>query len=307
MYAIYVYRAGTAVANILSDVTAILTGETNVANLSADCVQASSSILTTATTAGWTLHDTLAGVNAQAIKAPVFDDPSKFKYVVLDTNTAGYIFHKVYETWDAGTHAGTNLCLNSNATFYAQRINTTSGGTFYIFANVRHITMWSYQSASWGSSQNYAPSGVYERTRRNLWDTVANGYPPFAWVSFCTLVNNGSGYASTPRILYSNGLDMTGLGAFIGSYIGSNAATIPAYPAYNPMPLGALKEFKHPFIPLYVFSPDIGFWGGDISEFADLYLTTCNYGGPLDEVIYNGNTYVILTTTGNRRIAVRKG
>ena len=42
MFAKYEYAAGSSLANIMSDIVAILTGETVVANLSVACVDANS-------------------------------------------------------------------------------------------------------------------------------------------------------------------------------------------------------------------------------------------------------------------------
>ena len=56
MYAEYAYKAGTSVLNMLNDIAAILTGETNVANLSSACDAAASQIISNVA-AGWTEHD----------------------------------------------------------------------------------------------------------------------------------------------------------------------------------------------------------------------------------------------------------
>lgn len=62
MYAKYNYTAGTTLLNVISDITAILTGETVVANLSVGCDDANTEILTPYAVAGWSMFDPMANV-----------------------------------------------------------------------------------------------------------------------------------------------------------------------------------------------------------------------------------------------------
>ncbi len=74
MFATYNYSAGGTQQGVLDDLIAILTGETNVSNLSATCNKGATSITATIP-AGWTLHDAAAGTVTKVIKAPLADDP----------------------------------------------------------------------------------------------------------------------------------------------------------------------------------------------------------------------------------------
>ena len=211
MYARYDYAASATLANVVSDIGNILIGETDKANLSAGCVQATTEIISDVAS-GWTLHDFQPGAwKATAYRAPLADDAATFKYLVLDFNTSNFVMIKAYETWDEISHVGTNLCYNSDSTTYGQRIDLTSGGTMYIFASAR-FCMFVSQTATYSSS--FGPSGIFERTRDLPFDTVAAGYPPWVWHSL-GYANQGASYAMAyaPRLLDRFASEITGSSA----------------------------------------------------------------------------------------------
>jgi len=298
MLSSYFYGAGATAANILADQVAILTGETNVANLSASCDKVNTVIDASVTVAGWTLHDAAAGTNAVCLKAAMADNASQYKYLVVDTNTAGYIFLKGYETWDAEGHSGTNLIYRSDGNAYSQRINTTLGGRLDISASVRHCFAYSYQNGLYGSSTGTAPCGILERTRRSPWDTVANGYPPFVFMSG---FNTNISYE--PRSLSAAGSDV----------VASYAAATPIHflgVLTNPsttVPSDELKTPKHMMIPFGVARIADGHLGGDISSLCDIWLTTYNSGSTYDTLVVGSATYMIWAVAATWRFAVRKG
>lgn len=82
----------------------------------ADIMAAVETVLTTAP-GGWTVHDASAGTNAKCYKA-LQKDGTSYTYMVLDWNTtistgvAGLCV-RLYEDWNAGTHAGTNKAENT--------------------------------------------------------------------------------------------------------------------------------------------------------------------------------------------------
>lgn len=131
--------------------------------------------------AGWVKYDAAAGVNAICYQAPNLDGTT-FKYVVLDYNTAGWMFVKVYESWNASTHVGTNLCPNAADVTkgYQQALNlTTDKGLIYVFVNTTYLAfiIRQYSGAILGNSVACGLSGVFEFSRDNPDDTVAAGYP----------------------------------------------------------------------------------------------------------------------------------
>ena len=301
MYASYYYSASSTAADILADVVAILTGETNKANLSASCNQTSTSIDASVNVAGWSVYDASAGTNAQCLRAAVADNASQYKYLVIDTNTAGYIFTKVYEDWNSTTHTGTNLAGYSAIAAYAQRVNVTSGGRLEIYATVRCCLLFSYQNNAWGSSTGSAWTGIVERTRKSPWDTVANGYPPFMFI-------NGITVSYEPRTLSATGTDLTTSYAvtYLGHPLGIIAGT-PQAPPSTVVPIDSDKNLGHMFLPICSTNPSIGHFGGDISSLCDIYLTTYNYGSTYDTILNNSSEYIIWATGTTWRLAIRKG
>jgi hypothetical protein len=301
MYTKYMYVAGATAANILADVSALLTGETNKANLSASCDQTNTDIDASARVAGWTSYDASAGTNARCFRAAVADNASQYKYLVIDTNTAGYILTKGYELWNSGTHAGTNLIYTSDlASTSAQRLLVASGGRLDISASVRHCAMFSLQGGVYGNTSNNGPTGLFERTRKSPWDTVANGYPPI----FFLYSEINSIYES--RFVSSTGTDVLSSNAgcrFLHAF-GSVENTLPTTSVISDT---GKSVFGHVMVPFGNCRASHGHLGGDASSFADIWLTTYNSGSPYDTVVYGGNTYNIWTSGITWRYAVRQG
>ncbi len=304
MYASYFYSAEATAANILADVVAILTGETTVANLSAGCDKVNTTIDASVAVAGWTSHDASAGTNAVCLKAAVADNASQYKYLVIDTNSDGYIHTKVYEDWNATTHAGTNLAYYSDQVSVAQRVNTATGGRIDISASIRHAFMFSLQGGVFGSSTGNYPSGVLERTRRSPWDTVANGYPPFAHVSGM----NATTFRE-PRIVNASGADITG--SSITNYpihsFGGGSSTLVNTPATTVVANEAKTVFKHALVNFGLVNPAVGHLGGDFSSLCDIYLTTYNNGASFDTIAVDNKTYIVWACGTTYRFAVRQG
>lgn len=131
-------------------------------------------------THGWELYDATAGTNAKCYRA-LNKDGVTYKYTVLDYNTSGKLIAKVYESWNSGTHVGTNLAYNSDAGSAAQLVNLVNGGNLYLFINPRWLVLSSYVLGAIGTgTANYlGPSGIVEFERIHPEDTGAAGYPCF--------------------------------------------------------------------------------------------------------------------------------
>lgn len=131
---------------------------------------------------GWAVYDASAGTSAKAYRALNLDG-STYKYIVLDYSASGYIKMKVYESWNSGTHAGTNLAFQSDGANYCQRVNLSAGATLYLYAQAAYLLSTNVISGVVGSSTGNAFCGCVEVTRDNPEDTVAAGYPCFGWVN----------------------------------------------------------------------------------------------------------------------------
>lgn len=174
MYATYVYAAGATRANVLSDVTAILTGETNKTNLSAACVQASTSIVSTIAS-GWAVHDSSPATDSKVIKAPHSDEGSVYKLAYLNISDT-LLKVDMCISWDEVAHTGVK-----SAASIGQVISVTSGGTVFIYASARFFALYSeYYNSSGvkysGATTYGGPSGIFEMSRIAPWLTVGSGY-----------------------------------------------------------------------------------------------------------------------------------
>ncbi|MBF0629105.1 MAG: hypothetical protein HQL91_12885 [Magnetococcales bacterium] len=310
MYSKYVYLAGASAANILADLVAILTGETVVANLSASCDKAQTTILSTIP-AGWSLHDGSAGTNAKTIKAPLADDATKFKYVVLDANTAGYIQTKVYETWDATAHTGTNIAYNSNSPSASQQFSTTLAGTVHLFASARFLLLASLYNGIWGSSTATGPSGCLERTRVCPWDTVAAGWPPFAFTNLGNIATDGSG-SYPPRLMSRALASITGTNSVLTSYagfLGTVSTMMASFNAVDQKVPDDVGGSAIPFFPItWMNSTYMPAPYGEISSLCDIWALPQGVAANLDPIQKGGLDYLCLQASGTTKMfALRKG
>ncbi len=164
MYAVYNYAAGSTQANVLSDLIKLITGETNKANLSANCVQANTSITSTVA-AGWTVWDAAAGTNQQVVRA-LCQDGTTYKYYRLNFSSTTAFAGSIAEAWNDTAHTGTNVYAAGGSTW-----NATAGGYFYLYVTPRNILIVSYSSSTWQNT----PGNCHEVTR----DTIPSSYPPF--------------------------------------------------------------------------------------------------------------------------------
>ena len=310
MYAKYVYNAGATAANILSDVIAIMTGTTDIATLSASCNKPSTTIIATIP-AGWTMHDAAASDDSKVIKAPLADDPTKFKYARLDTWSAGYLIAQIYETWNATDQTYTFSCYNSNTTNYCQRWSATLPGEINIFASERYFIMASLYNGLWGSSSSSGPSGCIERTRMNPWDTVIAGWPPFAFTNFGTMTSSGGG-SYAPRILRRTGAELSGNTAQLYCYAGSYGTVGSLFGAFNgvdqQVPDGEGGSLL-PFYPLtmwaYQYMPTPY---GEMTELCDIWIIPQGSAANKDIIQKGGLDYMCLQANGTTKMfALRKG
>lgn len=304
MWCRYAYKAAASKANILSDVVKLLTGETSLGNLSSDCDTVTSQLVTTVA-AGWTVHDAAAGTNAKCIKSPLADDAATFKYLVVDTNTTGYILGKVYETWNAQTHTGTNLAYYSDSTSYCQRVST-SAAKIYLSASARHGLMFSDMAGVLGSSTGNSPSGCYERTRTMPWDTPAAGYPPYGFINFGLAQSAGNFYP--PRIKRRSTTDGTGATA-VSVLASTYVSHVGAFVDTGVVTDGQGGEYV-PLLPLLMTRLAMtGTFPGDYGNFSSMgnvWMIPTGVFTVFDEFTASSNTYVALSTSTGVKYCTRK-
>jgi hypothetical protein len=126
MYIKYVANIGS-IANLKSDLQALLTGTTDINSLSSMCNKDESTIVTTLPCT-WTLHDDSAGTNKFCIKNVAYDNPDQYHYVVFTIANTSIAF-SIYETWDTATNTG---AYGSTTVSLSFSDITTTPSVFYI-------------------------------------------------------------------------------------------------------------------------------------------------------------------------------
>lgn len=290
MYAKYTYVAGSTLANILSDVGALLTGQTDKNLLSANCDKTNTEILTTYSVAGWTMHDAAASASSIYLKAPAYDSPSLFNYVGIDGSAANTLEVRCAESWNAVTHVGTNVC-NQGASSVCSRISLAAGGVLYISASSNRVVMLSIVSGSFGSSTGNSWQGALCRTRGDTpGDTIAAAYPNIGLFTPLGGLSGSSDWGKTPRVKdMATGNDATQATCWLTTFNKGSGAAF----GHNKKLLinGTLTTVIFP-LSFNAFGYNSHF-GGNVSTVADVWLLQANVGSNLDEITYNGKSYVI--------------
>lgn len=247
---------------------------------------------------GWVLHDASAGTNARAYKS-LCGDGVNYKYVVLDANTANTLFVKNYESWNAATHAGTNLAYLSDGSAWAQRHDLANQGKIYVFSHARWLMLYTSCSLGNGTSTGTAPTGVFET------EQAKQGIHPFClWVALARPSAYGaanSGPVSPYRVSASGA---TGAAACTVSAIsvsfgyGGQMSNNSFVPFYSLASLGA--EFASNKRPIGNMT-----WLADprgnpcnISRIAGLKMAGKNAGSALDELTLDCDSEFYISPAG---------
>lgn len=292
MFARYEYKAGTTLANMLSDVIAILSGQSNPANLSGDCLASNTYILQTVAS-GMAVYDATAGTNKKVIRSLNAD--GTYKYITLDAGTAtsGRFSFDAYDAWNTGTHTGTNQIYTGSTSYYPA-ISTSAGGVLIIAAKPQYLIMTGYTLGAW----DYTNRIIGERQREEPWDTAANGYSPIVASS-----TDWSTWYTTKTKSTTIGTDNTL----------SSASLYPTtrfgQMSFSPGRADDGNTLVHKMSPIYL--------GAGTSSAAmscgyvqgGLLITTASFGEMGNELTKDGKTYYIVASasgSSGRRLAVPK-
>lgn len=291
MYAVYCYQAGSTATNVLADMVKLLTGETNKANLSSDCVQANTSIISTVS-AGWTVHDSAVGSGSQVIKC-LQADGTTMKYYRLMNNDSTSYRGIAYESWNATTHTGTNPTGDANG-FMTGSWSLINGGYFYIYASPRTIFMRPYHTAAW---QTTGTGAYLEFTR----ETDPTGYPtsivasngsstPVGYNWICPRVkmpNSAGDYASV-----SNGHFTHVVGIAAGSNLADSNAAFCRNAAEATQVIAYKLEARRTTATYSLLGAH------RCGEIYDILGVAGSLGTNLDEITISGKTYVLHHVVG---------
>jgi hypothetical protein len=311
MYAVLEYDSGWSAANVLGDVVAVLTGETVKASLSASLDQAGSSILTTYSAAGWTLHDSVSATR-KVLKAPLADDANQFKFIELNL-VGAFVQATLWRLWDAVGHAGTHQAGSGGYALNAES-TTTDGMQLFLFANARCLLAAS--STDNKTSVSVSSVAVLEHDRQTPCDTPARGaslgYIPVVFSDKLLQITTYS--CKSPRALKAQDLSLTVNADFyiltpLGENFSRPLATVlgGSYSAGKTHDAAGVEGGL--LTPFGVASSSMGNLGGEVSSLCGIYYITpgfVTHGGTFTK---DGVEYVALqaSAASDYCLAVKHG
>lgn len=310
MYAKISYNAdaGNDATQVLSDVVLLLTGTTDVADITsngADIDEGSSSINVSVQAVNYTLFDDVSATT-KVFQIPYHDDGAQFYYMELFVASTD-IDHRYWNDWDEIGHngSGAGYYAGSGAEFISVLNFATAAFIIYMTATPRHVIVRSVYNS--GTVKYFRGHCQYDRGE--AWDTTAAGFAPhvhtnndqFATSQVYTLPHkrsDGATYTSTAGALYmavrygNSQLDDLHLqtGGTSSAARGLNSTGDPVHNMY---------EFGFSFT-----SSGERFMTGRIQN---MYLATYQNGGFGDIVSIGGDDHIIWELDLNYRLAIRLG
>ncbi len=312
MYGRYVYTAAATMNNVIDDIAAILTGQTNSSLLAAAVIPDTELDGTIPTT--WSVYDNATGSDNPRVilRSAISDAGTKYKFLGLGNNAGSLVVYS-YEDWNTSTNTGTNavsvtwamgigsskqITLHANSKGAYVSRPAIDGTTVIAGAVVTEFDRWDisrttsatypdavlcYAGSGWGtSSDNGSPTGVSS---------------PFVAADRCKALRHKNGNANGDLTAQSvnwvpvhMAVSMHNVQASMpGTYIRSSDETV-----------------YHPVSPMLVGKWTAGFLGGMMSPYADVYWSTRNVGNNFVEMVVDSKTYVVNVIDANNVLLIRK-
>lgn len=274
------------------------------------------------TAKGWAVFDAEAGTNQRVYRA-LNADETTYKYVMVDISNGSFLGLRVFESWDAEAHSGTNEASDGNTTSYQQRLSLAYSGYVYVFATARWLVMQARENnGNIGTTSGEAWTGCLEISRDNP-DETPGDYPIYAWAEGYGFVGEYASGSypncfSLPRTVAGRtgayAQQAMTVATLAGATWSSNAKLFDMLPPnVNP-----LSDTDDVFV-LTPFAVETNQDGGSFNirgRFYGVKLLSRNLGSLLDKItiktdvdaFYSPNgtdtEHHILTATGNTRIAI---
>ena len=287
-------------ADLVSDVTAILTGTSDVNSLSASCDKANSALLANTTAAGWSLHDNIGGADyARVISAPDYTG-SITKYVRIRYQAGYPLIFNISTTWNNVTHTGTDV-TTYNCSMSTGSVSTTTPLLLYILVTAEYFAIVGYQSGGWlpgrvmclelSRTAGFTNSlnAEYQRPNYFLMPSLSNSQLD---VYRCATM-------SRIKSNYTTG-DQTNVYEMIPSTLGASTGGSGTNYQFAPHNPGRNNDGSHPGITLMEIP--LLWWNGNgsgaISYISTIKsaMTALSYYDPviaqLDEIVAGSTTYV---------------
>lgn len=312
MYGRYVYTAAATLNNVIDDIAAILTGQTDSSLLAAAVIPDTELDGTIPTT--WSVYDNATGSDNPRVilRSAISDAGSKYKFIGLGSNAGSLVVYS-YEDWNTSTNTGTNAV----SVTWAMGIGASKQITLHANSKAAYVSQPAVDDTT-----VIAGAVVTEFDRWDIWRTTGATYPD------AILCYAGSGWGVGGDI-----------GAPVGSswpYVAADRCKIPRIKNGNanghltaqscnwaPIHMSASihssssifpstrirtadETVYHPTSPMVVGSWDKGFLGGMMSPHADIYWSTRNVGNNFVEMVVDSKTYVVNVIDANNVLLIRK-
>jgi hypothetical protein len=211
-------------------------------------------------------------------------DGLTYKYIIVRFDpVTGYIYLNAIDVYSVQAKSLTYAASDH----YTSMSVASLGGTLFIGSSPTYAFL-----SGWINGTFQGKAGVVERTRDSAWDTPAYGVSPILQVNLNTMG------AAAPRAKTLAGADLIGGGYTPISLLMSGANN------YMVLVPDASFVAKNPVVYLNYISSGRGDLGGRALGFP---LTTSGLGTNLDEIIYNGNVYVLfVSSTNDNRLMIPK-
>ena len=311
MYGRYVYTAGATMNNIIDDIAAILTGQTNSSLLAAAVIPDTELNGTIATT--WTVYDNATGGNNPRVilRAPISDAGTKYKFLGLGDNAGSLVVYS-YEDWNTSTNTGTNAV----SVTWAMGIGSSKQITLHANNKAAYVSRPAIDDTT-----VIAGACVSEFDRWDIWRTTGATYPD------AVLCYAGSGWESTTAgsplagnspyapadrckaIRFKNGNANGDLTAQSAQWapVHMAASVHPPHAAWPATRIRSADEtVYHPVSPMLVGKWTAGFLGGMMSPHSDVYWSTRNVGNNFVEMVVDSKTYVVNNIDASNVLLIRK-
>lgn len=316
MYGRYVYTAAATMDNIIDDIAAILTGQTDSSLLAAAVIPDTELVGTIATT--WSVYDNATGSDNPRVilRSAISDAGSKYKFLGLGNNGSGSLVVYSYEDWNTSTNTGTNAV----SVTWAMGIGSSKQITLHANSKGAYVS----RPAIDGTTA-IAGAVVTEFDRWDISRTTSATYPDavlcYAGSGWGTNSNNGGPTGSvapfvaadrckSPRFKNGNANGDLTAQSVNWAPVHMAASMHDASNAGVSMPSTYIRSSDetvyHPVSPMLVGKWTAGFLGGMMSPYADVYWSTRNVGGNFVEMVVDSKTYVVNVIDANNVLLIRK-
>lgn len=313
MYGRYVYTAAATLNNVIDDIAAILTGQTNSSLLAAAVIPDTELDGTIPTT--WSVYDNATGSDNPRVilRSPISDAGSKYKFLGLGNNGSDSLVVYSYEDWNTSTNTGTNAV----SVTWAMGIGSSKQITLHANSKGAYVS----RPAIDGTTV-IAGAVVTEFDRWDITRTTSATYPDavlcYAGSGWGTSNNNGapvggtSPYVAGDRckaLRFKNGNANGDLTDQLVNWVPVHMAA-SVHEADESMPGTYIRSSDetvyHPVSPMLVGRWTAGFLGGMMSPYADVYWSTRNVGNNFVEMVVDSKTYVVNIIDANNVLLIRK-